>query len=81
MIDWVKKLTDNDKRILFQSAKRLEEDISKMRSDETEKWVAEFNTSLALLSDLIKSQRESSEKAVEAAGANYQSACKRRTEL
>ncbi|MCP4609234.1 MAG: SLATT domain-containing protein [Planctomycetes bacterium] len=73
-LDWadyfIKKtgeLGNSDKQPLFQLAKRLIDDISKLQSDETEKWVAEFNTSLALLSDLIKSQRESSEKAAEAA--------------
>ena len=37
------------------------------QSDETEKWFAEFNSSLALLNDLIKSQRESAEKTADAA--------------
>jgi len=58
---------EEDKPRLFEMAKRMEEDISKLQSDETEKWVAEFNTSLALLSDLIKSQRESAEKTADAA--------------
>jgi len=60
-------LTEDDKRPLFELAKQLEDAISKLRSDETDKWVADFNSSLAMLNDLIKTQRESAEKTVEAA--------------
>ena len=60
-------VTDDDKRPLFELGRKLEDDISKLQSDETDKWATEFNSSLALLSDLIKSQRESTEKAAEAA--------------
>jgi hypothetical protein len=40
----------------------MEEDILALQADETGKWVAEFNSGLALLGDLIKSQRETAEK-------------------
>jgi len=56
---------------LFDLAKRFEDDIVKLQSDETDKWVTEFNTGTALLGDLIKSQRESGEKAIEEARAAF----------
>ena len=56
---------DSDKEPLFQLAKRLQDELSKRQSDETDKWCAEFNNGIAVLNDLIKSQRESAEKAVE----------------
>jgi hypothetical protein len=62
-------LNESDTRQLFDLAKRFEEDLVTMQSDETDEWVADFNTGSALLGDLIKSQRESNEKAVEAARA------------
>jgi hypothetical protein len=73
-IDWAhfmicktEAVGENDKRPLFELAKRLEDDIAKLRIDETDRWVSEFNSSLALLNDLIKSQRESAERTAEAA--------------
>ena len=59
-------IDDSDKAPLFQLAKRLEDELSKRQSDETDKWCAEFNSGLAMLNDLIKSQRDSAEKSVEA---------------
>ncbi len=67
MINKAGPMGDDDKRPLFELAKRLEDDIRKLQSDETEKWCAEFNSSLALLNDLIRSQRESAERTAEAA--------------
>jgi len=63
-------LGESDTRQLFDQAKRFEDDIVKLQSDETDKWVTEFNSGIALLGDMIKSQRESGEKAVEAARAS-----------
>ena len=63
-------LSESDTRQLFDQAKRFEDDIVKLQSDETDKWVTEFNRGVALLGDLIKSQRESGEKTVEAARAS-----------
>jgi hypothetical protein len=60
-------LSNQDIKPLFDMAKQLEDDTAKLQSDETEKWVAEFSSSVALLGEMIKSQRESGEKAVEAA--------------
>lgn len=62
-------LTESDSKQLFDLAKRFEDDIVQLQSDETDKWVIEFNSGLALLGDLIKSQRESGEKAIEASRA------------
>jgi hypothetical protein len=62
-------LNASDTKQLFDLSKRLESDIVKLQNDETDKWVTEFNTGIALLGDLIKTQRESGEKAVEAARA------------
>ena len=62
-------LTNADIRPLFDIAAQLQESLMKLQSDETEKWQAEFSTGGALLGDVIKSQRESGEKAVEAAAA------------
>jgi hypothetical protein len=62
-------LTESDTKQLFDMAKHFEDGMVKLQSDETDKWVLEFNSGIALLNDLIKSQRESGEKAVEAAHA------------
>jgi hypothetical protein len=64
---------DGDTKPLFDLAKRFEDDISKLQSDETAKWITEFSSSVTLLGDLIKSQREAGEKNVEAARANMES--------
>ena len=56
---------NSDKALLFQLAKRLQDELSKRQGEETDKWCAEFNNGIAVLNDLIKSQRESAEKAVE----------------
>jgi hypothetical protein len=62
-------LTSVDIKPLFDIAGKLQESLMKLQSDETEKWQTEFSSGAALLGDLIKSQRESGEKAVEAATA------------
>lgn len=69
IVDKGVRISDGDTKPLFDLSKRFEDDISKLQSDETDKWVTEFNSSVALLSELIKSQRESGEKTVEAARA------------
>ena len=58
-----------DVKQLFDLAKRFEEEILKLQSEETDKWVSDFSSGLALLDGLIKSQRESGAKTVEAARA------------
>jgi hypothetical protein len=64
---------DNDKKPLFDLALKLEQDTTNLQGDETDKWVTEFSSSVALLGELIKSQREAGEKAVEAARATMAS--------
>jgi hypothetical protein len=73
IVDKGSQLGDGDTRVLFELAKRFEDEISKLQSDETDKWVTEFNSSLALLGELIKSQRESAEKTAETARATLAS--------
>lgn len=67
MLDKKGAIDDGDKRPLFDMAKRLEDELGKLQGEETDRWVTEFNSSMTLLNDLIKSQRESAEKAHEAA--------------
>jgi hypothetical protein len=62
-------LDESDCKQLFDLAKRFEDDVVKLQIDETDKWATEFSSGTALLGDLIKAQRESGEKAVEAARA------------
>lgn len=62
-------LTDGDIKPLFDIAGQLQESLMKLQSEETEKWQTEFSTGAALLGDLIRTQRESGDKAVEAATA------------
>jgi hypothetical protein len=62
-------ISSDDVRALFDVARRFEEEIAKLQTDETEKWIAEFNSGLALLGEMIKNQRESVEKAVDATRA------------
>jgi hypothetical protein len=60
-------LTDDDKRALFEIAMGFESEIVRLQGDETQKWIAEFNSGLALMNDLIKTQRETADKAMEEA--------------
>lgn len=73
VIDKLGKLSDSDTKPLFDKAVQLQEGLIKLQIDETESWKAEFNTGGALLGDLIKSQRESADKAQEAARATQAS--------
>lgn len=63
------RLADSDVKPLFDIAVELQKSLMKLQVEETNKWVTEFNTGAALLGDLIKSQRQTSEKASEAASA------------
>jgi hypothetical protein len=67
-------LTDLDLRTLYEYAKQLENDLDKMKTDETEKWISEFNSGLALLNEMIKTQKEAADKAVATAQATISSA-------
>jgi hypothetical protein len=63
------ELASNDKIQLFALAKQFESDISRLQGEETDKWVGEFNSSLGLLNELIRSQRDSAEQTAQAARA------------
>ncbi len=54
---------------LYGQGRQLEEEIMRLQGEETEKWVSEFNTGMALLDSAIKAQRESNEQAVKAGRA------------
>jgi len=62
-------LGEADTRQLFDQQSDLRH-IVKLQSDETDKWVTEFNSGIALLGDMIKSPARVWEKAVEAARAS-----------
>ena len=55
-----------DAKALFELAKGLEQELLKLQAEETTKWVAEFNTGIALLDTMIKTQREETDKKLEA---------------
>lgn len=56
----------NDAKSLFDLATGLEQELRKLQAEETTKWVAEFNTGIALLETLIKTQREETDRRLDA---------------
>jgi hypothetical protein len=66
-------LGEDDRYALFRLAARFEAEIAALQIEETEKWVAEFNSGRAALDDLIKSQRETAER-MEAAAQSLREA-------
>jgi hypothetical protein len=73
IVDKGSNIGDGDTKPLFELSQQFEDDISKLQSDETDRWVTEFNSGVALLGELIKSQRESVEKTAKAARATIES--------
>lgn len=72
-MEWAKYLVSksgpldtSDAKALFELARGLEQELTKLQAEETTKWVAEFNTSISLLDSLIKTQREETDKKLEA---------------
>lgn len=72
-MEWAKYLVSKaappdstDAKALFELAKGLEQELLKLQAEETTKWVAEFNTGIALLDTMIKTQREETDKKLEA---------------
>lgn len=72
-MEWAKYLVSKttsvdatDAAILFDLAKGLEQELTKLQAEETTKWISEFNTGIALLDTLIKTQREETDKKLEA---------------
>lgn len=73
LMEWGKYLVSKegamdaaDAKALFDLAKGLEQELTKLQAEETTKWVAEFNTGIALLDTMIKTQREETDKKLEA---------------
>jgi hypothetical protein len=62
LIDHAGVLVEADRAALFHLASSFEAEIAKLQIDETEKWVADFDTGRAALDDLIKSQREATQR-------------------
>jgi hypothetical protein len=65
--------SETDRYPLFRLAAQFESQIATLQIDETEKWVAEFNSGRAALDDLIRSQREAAER-MQAAAENLREA-------
>lgn len=59
-------LTVADAKSLFDLARGLERELTRLQAEETNNWVAGFNTSIALLDTMIKTQREETDKKLEA---------------
>lgn len=56
----------NDVPTLFALAEQFEQDLIKLQADETKGWFAEFNAGIGLLDAAIKTQREETQKQLEA---------------
>lgn len=72
-LEWAKYLLSktssldaSDTKALFDLAQGLEQELLKLQADETTKWVAEFNSGISLLDSAIKTQREDTEKKLDA---------------
>lgn len=72
-LEWAKYIVSKnapldltDIKTLFDLAKGLEQELTKLQADETTKWVTEFNTGISLLESLIKTQREETDKKLDA---------------
>ncbi|MBU0943945.1 MAG: SLATT domain-containing protein [Proteobacteria bacterium] len=63
-------LDNSDVKSLFLLAQTLEEELTKLQAEETTKWITEFNSSISLLESMIKSQREETDRKLEAIRTN-----------
>jgi hypothetical protein len=59
------ELTQDDAKALFEIARRFEQEIDARTKEETDGWVAEFNSSMATLDKMTSVQREANEKAAQ----------------
>jgi hypothetical protein len=66
--------TEDDKKTFFELARQYQIELEKRRGEETEGWVAEFNTGTAALNDMIKFQKDATEKAARDARAAVETA-------
>lgn len=72
-LEWAKyivsrstQLDSADVKALFELARGFEHELTRLQGDETAKWVAEFNTGISLLESLIRTQREETDKKLDA---------------
>jgi hypothetical protein len=72
-LEWAKYLVSKttpldaaDTKALFDLARGLEQELLKLQADETTKWIAEFSAGISLLESAIKTQREETEKKIDA---------------
>ena len=72
-LEWAKYIVSktaplniSDTTAFFDLAQKLEQELLKLQADETTKYVSEFNTGIFILDTAIKSQREDTEKKLEA---------------
>lgn len=63
-------LDRSDLKALFELTIVLQNELIKLLSDETSKWIVEFNASISLLESTIKAQRDESEKNLDAIRTN-----------
>ena len=61
-----------DAHALFTLARAFEDEIFRLRSDETDKWATDFNAGMAMLQQLIRSQREAAQGQADAAQKRLQ---------
>ena len=78
-LDWAASLIAHagglgptDVRALSDLAKQLLLELDKRRAEETESWVAEFNAGMAALNEMVKFQKDATEKAAVTARAALQ---------
>lgn len=67
---------EEDKKPLFDLARAFELEIEKRRGEETDGWVAEFNRGMAALNEMIKYQKDATEKATTAAKSQLEARLK-----
>lgn len=55
--------TLDDLKVLFEMAKQLQVELERRRSEETDGWVVEFNSGMTALNEVIRLQRDATDKA------------------
>lgn len=59
-------LTEDDVETLFALAKKFDDETRGLQEQETTTWVAEFNSSMATLDEMLRLQKEAAEKTLDA---------------
>lgn len=57
-----KPVTSSEIRPLFEVAQRFQDQLGELQANETDGWIAEFNSGRAMLSEVIKLSREAADK-------------------